>query len=307
MVPDNLRSAVSKASRYEPDINPTYAEFAEHYGTVIFPARPYRPKDKSKAENGVKLAKRWILFRLRNQKFYSLAELNAAILVLLTEFNKRIMKKFQKSRRELFELLDKPHALKLPDSHYEFAEWKKAKVQFNYHVSYEGHNYSVPYTFIHKEVDIKATPNLIEIYCNGNRICSHAKNSKTYGYTTVTEHMPKSHQRYLEWTPDRILHYAGKYGQSVQALIQKVMSTRKFPEQAYKSCLGIIRLENKYSAERLNLACHRALEYRAYSYKSVVNILQKELDKQTTLTPVKTVFINHENIRGSKYYSEGAQ
>lgn len=233
--------------------------------------------------------------------------MNAAILFLLAEFNKRIMKKFQKSRRELFELLDKPHALKLPDSHYEFAEWKKAKVQFNYHISYEGHNYSVPYTFIHKEVDIKATPNLIEIYCNGNRICSHTRNSKSHGYTTVTEHMPKSHQKYLEWTPDRILQYAGKYGQSVRELIQKVMASRKFPEQAYKSCLGIIRLENKYSADRLNLACLRALEYRAYSYQSVVNILQKELDKQTTLTPVKTIVINHEDIRGSQYYSEGAQ
>jgi transposase len=225
---------------------------------------------------------------------------------LLAEVNKRIMKKFQKSRRELFELLDKPHALQLPESHYEFAEWKKAKVQFNYHISYEGHNYSVPYTFIHKEVDIKATSHLIEIYCNGNRICSHKRNSKPHGYTTVTEHMPKSHQKYLEWTPDRILHYAGKYGKSVQDFVQQVMATRKFPEQAYKSCLGIIRLENKYSAERLNLACLRALEYRAYSYQSVVNILQKELDKQTTLTPVKTVVINHENIRGSNYYSEGA-
>jgi transposase len=305
MVPDNLRSAVSKASRYEPDINPTYAEFAEHYGTIIFPARPYKPKDKAKAENGVKLAKRWILFRLRNQKFYSLAEMNAAILILLTEFNKRIMKKFQKSRQELFELLDKPHALKLPDSHYEFAEWKKAKVQFNYHVSYEEHYYSVPYTFIHKEVDIKATANLIEIYCKGNRIYTHKRSNERYGYTTVAEHMPKSHQKYLEWTPDRILHYAGKYGKSVQELIQQVMATRKFPEQAYKSCLGIIRLENKYSADRLNLACQRALEYRAYSYRSIVNILQKGLDKQITLTSATTVIINHENIRGSNYYSQG--
>jgi len=180
-------------------------------------------------------------------------------------------------------------------------------VQFNYHISYEGHNYSVPYTFIHKAVDIKATPHLIEIYCNGNRICSHKRNSQAHGYTTATEHMPKNHQKYLEWSPDRILHYAAKYGQAVQAFVQKVMATRKFPEQAYKSCLGIIRLENEYSAERLNLACQRALEYRAYSYKSVVNILQKGLDKQTTLIPASTVFINHENIRGSNYYSEGAQ
>ncbi|OPY89339.1 MAG: Integrase core domain protein [Smithella sp. PtaU1.Bin162] len=302
MVPDNLKSAVSKASRYEPDINPTYAEFAGHYGTVIFPARPYRPKDKSKAENGVKLAKRWILFRLRNVKFYSLAELNIAIGILLKEFNKRIMKKFQKSRRELFELLDKPHALKLPDSPYEFAEWKKAKVQFNYHVGYEGHNYSVPYTFIHKEVDIKAASTLIEIYHHGKRICSHVRNNKAYGYTTVTAHMPQSHQRYLEWTPDRILHYAEKHGPAVKALVQKVMESRKFPEQAYKSCLGIIRLENKYSADRLNLACLRALEYRAYSYNSVVNILQKGLDKQNSLLPAK-IHIHHENIRGANYYS----
>lgn len=302
MVPDNLKSAVSKASRYEPDINPTYAEFAEHYGTVIFPARPYRPKDKSKAENGVKLAKRWILFRLRNEKFYSLADLNIAIGILLKEFNKRIMKKFQKSRKELFELLDKPHALKLPDSLYEFAEWKKAKVQFNYHVGYDGHNYSVPYTFIHKEVDIKATSTLIEIYHHGRRICSHVRNNKAYGYTTVTEHMPQSHQRYLEWTPDRILHYAEKYGPAVKELIQKVMESRKFPEQAYKSCLGIIRLENKYSADRLNLACLRALDYRAYSYNSVVNILQKGLDRQNSLLPAK-IQINHENIRGANYYS----
>jgi transposase len=302
MVPDNLRAAVSKASRYEPDINPTYAEFAEHYGTVIFPARPYRPKDKSKAENGIKLAKRWILFRLRNEKFYSLNDLNVAIGILLREFNKRIMRKFKKSRKELFELLDKPHALRLPEAHYDFAEWKKAKVQFNYHVSYEGHNYSVPYTFIHKEVDVKASSALIEIYYNGKRICSHIRSNKTNGYTTVTEHMPQSHQKYLEWTPDRILHYAEKYGPAVKELIQKVMESRKFPEQAYKSCLGIIRLENKYTAVRLNLACQRALAYRAYSYNSVVNILQKGLDKQSSLLPAKTP-INHENIRGANYYS----
>jgi len=307
MVPDNLRSAVSKASRYEPEINPTYAEFAEHYGTVIFPARPYKPKDKPRAENGVKLAKRWILFRLRNQKFYSMEELNQAVAILLEEFNRKIMKKFKKSRDQLFELLDKPHALQLPENHYEFAEWKKVKVNVNYHVCYEKHDYSVPYTFIHKDLDIKATHGLIEIYYNGNRICSHARSRKEHGYTTVAEHMPPSHQKYLEWTPDRILHYAEKYGKSVKALIQKVMESRKFAEQAYKACLGIIRLENKYSAERLDLACQRALEYRAYSYNSVVNILQKGLDKQAISVQANTSVINHENIRGSNYYLEGVQ
>lgn len=308
MVPDNLKSAVSKASRYEPDINPTYAEFAEHYGTVIFPARPYRPKDKSRAENGVKLAKRWILFRLRNQAFYTLIELNQAIRVLLDDFNRRIMKKMKKSRRDLFELWDKPHALPLPEKRYEFAEWKKAKVQFNYHIAYDRHYYSVPYTLIHKAVDIKATRTLVEVFHQGTRLCSHVRSYKEHGYTTVKEHMPERHAKYLEWTPERILSYAGKYGPSVEALVQKIMAQRKFPEQAYKSCMGIIRLENAYSAERLNLACRRALDYKAYNYRSVMNILEKGLDKQASLSsPSKTITRNHENIRGAGYYTENRE
>ena len=304
MVPDNLKSAVSKASKYEPDINPTYAEFAEHYGTVIFPARPYQPKDKPRAENGVKLAKRWILFRLRNRSFYSLEELNQAIELLLESFNRRVMKRFKKSRQELFELLDLPHALKLPSNHYEFAEWKKAKLQFNCHVSFASHDYSVPYTFVDKELEIKATYGLIEIYHKGNRICSHVRSRKEHGYTTVAVHLPPNHQKYLEWTPDRILHYAEKYGASVKGLVQQIMASRRFPEQAYKSCLGIIRLENKYSAERLNLACQRALEYRACSYQSVASILEKGLDKQTSSVQTSPVLVNHENVRGANYYSE---
>lgn len=308
MVPDNLKSAVSKASRYEPDINPTYAEFAEHYGTVIFPARPYRPKDKSRAENGVKLAKRWILFRLRNRAFYSLSELNHEVRVLLTDFNHRMMKKIKKSRLELFYLWDKPHALPLPEKRYEFAEWKKAKVQFNYHIAYDCHHYSVPYTFIHKEVEIKATRTLIEVFHKGNRLCSHTRSYKEHGYTTVKEHMPERHAKYLEWTPERILSYAEKYGSSVKLLVQEIMAQRKFPEQAYKSCMGIIRLENAYSAQRLNLACQRALAYKAYSYRSVVNILEKGLDKKESLSLVPSspvaIPLNHENIRGADYYAE---
>lgn len=311
MVPDNLKSAVSKASRYEPDINPTYAEFAGHYGTVIFPARPYRPKDKSRAENGVKLARRWILFRLRNRVFYSLSELNHAVRVLLDDFNRRVMKKMKKSRRDLFELWDRPHALSLPEKRYEFAEWKKAKVQFNYHIAYDNRHYSVPYTLIHKELDIKATRTLIEVFHKGNRICSHARSYMEHGYVTVREHMPERHAKYLEWTPERILSYAGKYGPSVKALVQEVMARRSYPEQAYKSCMGIIRLENIYSAERLNLACRRALAYKAYSYRSVVNILEKGLDTKESLSlaPSSPVAVprNHENIRGADYYKENRE
>lgn len=304
MVPDNLLSAVTKASRYEPEINPTYAEFARHYGTVIFPARPYKPKDKSLAENGVKLARRWILFRLRNKRFYTLTELNQEIGKILEQFNQKPMKRFKKSRQELFEQLDKPYALKLPDSHYEFAEWKRAKLQFNYHISYNGHDYSVPYNFIGKELDIKATHNLIEIYCGGKRICTHARSNRSPGYTTVAEHMPKSHQKYLEWTPDRILRYAAKYGESVREMVEMIMGTRKFPEQAYKACLGIIRLENKYTADRLNKACQRAIAYKTYSYKSVVIILEKGLDQSLNGAISPQPVIRHENIRGADYYTE---
>ena len=304
IVPDNLKSAVNKACKYEPELNPTYAEFARHYGTVIYPARPYRPKDKSRAETGIKLAKRWILFRLRNRVFYSLFELNQAIWELLKQFNNKLMKKFNKSRQELFEQLDKPHALSLPATRYEFAEWKKSKVQFNYHISYNGHEYSVPYTLIHKTVEIRASVKTIEIFYRGKRIYSHLRNHLEHGYTTILSHMPPSHQKYIEWTPERIKNWAKRYGQSVIALVEKIMESRKFPEQAYKSCLGIIRLENKFTAERLNLACLRALEYRAYSYHSVVNILQRGLDKQ----PLASVNqnkqqIDHENIRGAQYYS----
>lgn len=304
IVPDNLKAAVNKACKYEPELNPTYAEFAEHYGTVIYPARPYKPKDKSRAETGVKLAKRWILFRLRHRVFYSLAELNEAIWELLEQFNQKPMKKFKKSRKELFEQLDQPHALSLPPTRYEFAQWKKALVQFNYHVSYSGHEYSVPYTLIHKTVEIRASANTIEIHYRGKRIYSHLRSAINHGYTTVVSHMPPSHQQYLEWTPQRIKHWAQRYGPAVSALVEKIMESRKFPEQAYKSCLGIIRLENKFTAQRLNLACQRALEYQAFSYRSIVNILQRGLDKQPlSTTNQNQPQINHENIRGARYYS----
>ena len=303
IVPDNLKSAVTKACRYEPDINPTYAEFAEHYAMAILPARPYRPKDKAKAENGVRLAKRWILARLRNKIFYSLAELNKEIRRLTDQLNERLMRAINKSRKDLFETLDKPHALLLPENPFEFAEWKKARVNINYHISFDDHNYSVPYTYIHLEVDIRATINTIEVFYNGKRICSHQRSFRKYEYTTVKEHMPPSHQKYIEWTPERILKWAEKYGKSVRELVDKIMASKKYPEQAYKSCLGIIRLEKHFSADRLNNACHRALQYNICSYKGVKNILKNSLDQvkqpQTVSKPPK----QHENIRGAGFYN----
>jgi len=303
IVPDNLKSAVTRACRYEPELNPTYAEFARHYDLVIFPARPYRAKDKAKVENGVRLAKRWILAKLRNRTFFSLSALNAAIYELLEELNNKIMKRIKKSRKEMFELLDKPNALPLPEKSYEFAEWKTVRVSIDYHVCFDDHFYSVPYTLIHQELEIRATRNIIEVFKKGERACSHQRSCHRNRYTTKVEHMPKSHQQYLEWTPTRILEWAEKFGPAVRELAGKIMASRKFPEQAYRSCLGIIRLEKQYPAERLDRACRRALAYRITTYQGVKNILLKGLDNAADRDQIKSNPIRHENIRGAGYFA----
>lgn len=304
IVPDNLKSAVTKACRYEPDINPTYAEFARHYSVVIFPARPYKPKDKPKAENGVLLAKRWILAKLRNHIFYDIAKMNIEIEKLMEIFNGKTMKRLKKSRKELFELLDKPNSQPLPDKRYEFTEWKIAKVNIDYHISFDFHSYSVPYTLIHKEVSIRATKNIVEIIIKGERICSHRRSFHKYGYTTAKEHMPKAHQQYLEWTPQRIMEWADKYGPSVKSLIETIINSKTYAEQAYKSCLGIIRLGNKYPSN-LDKACERALAHKIHRYSGVKNILERGLDKLNGNELAKDVMpILHENIRGVDFYGQ---
>jgi transposase len=301
IVPDNLKSAVSKHCRYEPDLNPTYADMAQHYGLCVLPARPRRPKDKSKVENGVLLAKRWILARLRDRVFYNLADLNQAIRMLVQDFNGRPLKRLKTTRQALFLELDKPNALALPPHPYEFAQWKHVRVGVNYHVEFDRHFYSVPYTLIHQELEVRATASVVEIHKDGRRILSHPRSLKKHGYTTVKDHMPPSHQKYIEWTPDRILRWAEKYGPSVKTLVERIMSERSFPEQAYKSCLGIIRLANRYDPKRLETACQRALRYHMTAYRGVRNILDKGLD-QKDVAPGARVLIHHENLRGPEYY-----
>jgi len=302
IVPDNLKSAVNKACRYEPEINPAFTEFAVHYGTVIFPARPYKPKDKAKAETAVKLVKRWILARLRNRIFHSLADMNIAIGELLEIFNNKIMKRLKKSRRELFEILDLPNALPLPENSFEFVEWKQVRVNIDYHICFDDHYYSVPYTLIHQKLEIRATRTTVEIFKKGQRICSHQRSYLKFQHATSLEHMPPSHQKHMEWTPQRILQWAEKCGPCVRKLTEKIINSRKFPEQAYRSCLGLLRLGKQFSDERLNNACQRALEYRIETYKSVRNILIKNLDSLEIKTKKERVFIPHENIRGAAYY-----
>ncbi len=303
-VPDNLKAAVTRSCRYEPALNPVYSDLAAHYGFCVLPARPRRPKDKAKVENGVLLAKRWILARLRNQTFESLEALNEAIEELVVKFNERPLRRLKVSRTALFLELDKPNALPLPEHAFEFALWKKARVGINYHVEFEKHFYSVPYTLIHRELEIRATATMIQLYRDGQRILTHPRSFREHGYTTRKEHMPPSHQKHLEWPPERIVEWAAKYGISVKALVEKIMAARSFPEHAYRSCLGIIRLGRQLEPGRLDNACRRALSYSALNYTSVKRILENGLDRQVESGESRTS-LRHENLRGPKYYNRG--
>jgi transposase len=304
LVPDNLRSGVSKACKYEPELNPTYADMAEHYGCAVLPARPRKPRDKAKVENGVLIAKRWILAVLRRRTFFSLAELNTAIRECLERLNNRPMKKLKKSRRELFDTIDRPNALPLPPRPYEYAEWYKARVQMNYHVEVDGHYYSVPYRLLHERVDVRLTATVTEAFHKGERAAAHARSYAKGGYTTLKEHMPPSHRYYAEWNPDRFIRWAGKTGEATARLVETILSTRPYPEQGYKACLGIINLTRDYEPVRVEAAAERALKYKTCSYRSMKAILSAGLDRQSDNGEQRQLpgLPPHQNIRGPEYY-----
>ncbi len=303
LVPDNLKSGVSKACKYEPELNPTYSDMAEHYGCAVLPARPRKPRDKAKVETGVLIAQRWILAVLRHRTFYSLAELNAAISECLERLNNRPMRKLKKSRRELFETLDRPNALPLPQRPYEYAEWSKAKVQLNYHIEVDHHYYSVPYQLLHERLDIRLTATTIEAFHKGERVAAHVRLYTKNGYTTLPEHMPPSHRYYAEWNPARFIQWAGKTGEATARLVEKVLSTRPYPEQGYKACLGIINLTRDYDPPRVEAAARRALEFNSCSYRSMKAILSAGLDRHDNgEQPALPGLLPHQNIRGQEYY-----
>jgi transposase len=306
LVPDNLKAGVTHPHRYEPDINPTYQDLAHHYGTTVIPARSGHPKDKAKVESAVLVAERWILAALRNHSFFSLAALNHAIAQKLTELNTRTFQKLDATRKELFESIDKPALIPLPSTPYEYAEWKKARVNIDYHIEVDRHYYSVPYQLAREQVDVRLTAATVEILFNNKRVASHQRSSHQVGFTTVPHHMPKSHQRYLEWTPSRIVHWAGRNGPHTKQLLTCILQSKTHPEQGFRSCLGIMRLGKRYSPDRLEAACLRALLIKAYSFKSVESILKKNLDQQPLLfeqdeTEQPTP---HKNVRGNTYYHE---
>jgi transposase len=304
VVPDNLKSAVHKAHRYEPELNPTYADMAQHYGVSVIPARVRRPKDKAKAEAGVLLVERWILAALRNRSFFSLCELNQAIRELLEALNQRPFKKLPGSRLEQFQTIDKPALKPLPARPYEFAEWKKARVHIDYHVEIDGHYYSVPHGLVKQQLDVRYSATTLECFYKGQRVASHVRSYLKGRYTTVAEHMPKSHREYAQWTPQRLINWAQQTGPASAALIEHILRRRAHPQQGFRACLGIMRLGQSYGDERLEAACRRALLIGSHSYKSVESILAKGLDRQPLEDPQQAfeLEIEHDNIRGADYY-----
>lgn len=306
IVPDNLRSGVSRVCRYDPDANPTYLAFAEYYGTAIIPTRAYKPRDKAKVEVGVQVVQRWILAILRRQTFTSVSEINQYLRPLLDNLNRKLMRHLCASRRDLYESVEKPALKPLPAERYTPADWKIAKVNIDYHIEFERHYYSVPHQFVGKAVDIKATTLSIEVYQEGKRIAIHPRWRGSLGqHTTQKEHMPPAHQAHAEWTPERILGWAEQSGPRTSELCRRILESRTHPEQGYRACLGIMRLGKQNGYDRLENACDMAITMRSLRYKTIKDILKNESDRKVrTLKIVKPTQIEpHENIRGAEYYS----
>jgi len=301
--PDNLRSGVKKACKYDPEINRTYADLARHYDAVVIPARPYKPRDKAKVEAGVLLAERWILAVLRNRTFYSLGDLREAVKGLVERLNNRPMRRLKKSRRELFETLERGALKPLPSHPYELAEWARPMVQIDYHVAFDEHFYSVPYQLLGEQLDLRATEKTIEIFKGGNRITSHVRSRVKYGYTTKLEHMPRNHREYADWSPTRLVQWAKKVGPSTAQLVEQILRRNRHPVHGFKGCLGIMHLQDKYPIERIERACTRALKHHAYGYRHVAAILKNRLD---TVAPEdesgQATLPLHGNLRGRSYY-----
>jgi transposase len=303
VVPDNLKAGVTKACFYEPDINPTYLDMANHYGTVVIPTRVRKPKDKAKVETGVQVVERWILARLRDRQFFGLHQLNQAITLLLAALNQKPFQKLPGSRKSLFDDLDRPALKPLPAHSYQYAEWKKARVNIDYHIEVDRHYYSVPHQLIQKQLDVRITTNTLECFYKNKRVASHIRSCQQGRHTTVKEHMPKSHQKWAEWTPQRFIHWAGKIGPQTVQLIENILNSRRLPQQGFRSCLGVLRLAKSYGDQRLEAACKRAVAIGGTNYRSVESILKHNLDQKPLSDEAATVVpISHINIRGAHYY-----
>jgi transposase len=303
VVPDQLKSAVTLACKYEPGVQRTFDEWGRHYSTTILPARPRKPKDKAKVEVAVQVAQRWILARLRNQTFFSLDELNARVAELCRDLDQRQMRTYKASRCELFERLDRPVLRPLPVSPYEYAEWKRVTLGIDYHAGFDGHFYSAPHGLRGEELWLRATGTTIEIFRLGRREAAHARSRVQGRHTTIAAHMPAAHRQHAEWTPERILNWAAGVGANTRLFVERLLAERTHPEHGYRSCLGVFRLSKKYGADRVDAACARALSVGARSYRHVASILQHGLDRAPALDiEPRGPSVTHENVRGRDYY-----
>ena len=307
LAPDNLKSAVGKPCRYEPKINERDQHMAQYFDTAIIPARPYKPKDKAKAESGVLLVERWILACLRHETFFNLSDLNQRIKELLDHLNNKPFQKLEGSRRSHFEQLDKPSLRKLPSEKYYFTQIKKARVNIDYHIQFDKNYYSVPHNLCRLEVQVHATRDSVAIFYKGQQVARHIRHHYKGKYATNPSHMPEAHKKHHQWTPQRLMDWGASIGPSVRELVQVMLNRKHHQEQAYRSCLGLLNLSKRYDAIRLNKACRRAFDINSPNYRSVKSILQNGLDKivehsDKTDHAHLTLLNEHDNIRGSMYY-----
>jgi len=303
IVSDNRKAGITKACFHEPVVNRTYAEMAAHYRTAIIPARPYKPRDKAKVEVGVQVVQRWILARLRHRRFFSRAELNQAIGELTAPLNDRPMRGWDTTRRALFEQLDRPALQPLPATPYEYAEWKRCRVNLDYHIEIARHFYSVPYRLLRQAVAVRITARTVEVFHRGKLVAAHQRSNRPHRPTTLAEPMPSSHRRYRDWTPERLQREAAAIGGDTAALVALILRSRPHPEQGFRACVGILRLAKQYDAERRDAACARALARGTRSYGSLATIL-KNARERTLASPSQPdqPSLLHENIRGPGYY-----
>lgn len=305
VVPDNLKAGVRQPSFYEPDLNPSYGDLATHYGVTVIPARPRRPRDKGAVEVAVQVAERWILAVLRHRRFHSLHELNEAIQACLQAVNSRPFRKREGSRLSVFEALDKPALQPLPPSPYVFAEWHRPKANVDYHVQIHDNYYSVPYVLVGQRLDARITATTVEVFHKGQRVASHIRAHGRGQYVTDRHHRPRAHQAHLEWTPSRLIRWAGSIGPHTARLVEAIMAERKHPEHGYRTCLGLMRLAKAYPADRMEAAAKRALMHHLHSYRNVKTILEKGLDRiGDQPEPSAAVVADHKNVRGAAYYAE---
>lgn len=303
IVPDNLKSGVSKACYYDPDLNPAYQQLAHHYGVAVIPARPYKPKDKAKAEAGVQLVERWIMARLRHERFFSLDEVNQRITGLLAELNQRPFQKLPGSRHSQFDALDKPCLRALPKHRFEPVEIRSQQVPPDYHVMLDQHAYSVPHALVRRKVELHLTPALVRVFYQGKEVALHPRSHQAGGVTTERAHCPPSHQLHREWSPQSLREWAASVGESTHGLVVTWQQTLPHPEQSYRLCLGLRKLARQTSAERLEAACSKALQLGSTDYACIASILKNGLEQEAQAEEVFTI-PRHNNVRGAEYYQE---